>query len=198
VAVPSLSAQVVFVAVALAVRAVGWVTVSVRTVVQPLASVAVTLYPPAQSPVALDVVCPFDQAKLIAPVPPVAETVATAVQLPLQRLFVLVTTALSAVGWLMTTFVVAVQLLASVAVTVYVPAHNPVFVAVALPFDQAKVTAPVPPALVATAVPLQTPLQLTFVLVAVTDIAQGDTVQPLPTVATRVVWQPLASVILTV
>ena len=53
----------------------------------------------------------------------------------------------------MVTEVVAVQLLASAAVTVYVPADKPVVVAEVEPVLQTKVFVPVPPVADAVAVP---------------------------------------------
>ena len=64
----------------------------------------------------------------------------------------------------MVTEVVAVQLLASVAVTVYVPAVKPVVVAEVEPVLQTKVFVPVPPVADAVAVPLLPPKQVLTLL----------------------------------
>jgi len=62
------------------------------------------------------------------------------------------------------TLVVAVQLLASVAVTLYVPADKPVAVAEVEPVLQTKVFVPVPPVADAVALPLLPPKQATELL----------------------------------
>ena len=64
----------------------------------------------------------------------------------------------------MVTEVVAVQLLASVAVTVYVPAAKPVVMAEVEPVLQTKVFVPVPPVADAVAVPLLPPKQVLTLL----------------------------------
>ena len=64
----------------------------------------------------------------------------------------------------MVTLVVDVQLLASVAVTVYVPAVKPVVVAEVEPVLQTKVFVPVPPVADAVAVPLLPPKQVLTLL----------------------------------
>ena len=73
-------------------------------------------------------------------------------------------TATSRVGSVIVTDAVSVQPLASVAVTVYVPAVSPVAVAAEPPPpDQAYVIVPVPPVAEAVAEPSLPPLQLTLV-----------------------------------
>ena len=62
------------------------------------------------------------------------------------------------------TVVIAVQLLASVAVTVYVPAVKPLVVAEVEPVLQTKVFVPVPPVADAVAVPLLPPKQVLTLL----------------------------------
>ena len=64
----------------------------------------------------------------------------------------------------MVTLVVDVQLLASVAVTVYAPAVKPVVVAEVEPVLQTKVFVPVPPVADAVAVPLLPPKQVLTLL----------------------------------
>ena len=71
----------------------------------------------------------------------------------------------------MVTLVVDVQLLASVAVTVYVPADRPVVVFEVEPVLQTKVFVPVPPVADAVALPLLPPKQvLTLLWVVLTNI----------------------------
>ena len=64
----------------------------------------------------------------------------------------------------MVTEVVAVQLLASVAATVYVPADRPVVVAEVEPVLQTKVFVPVPPVADVVALPLLPPKQVLTLL----------------------------------
>jgi hypothetical protein len=74
----------------------------------------------------------------------------------------------------MVTVLVSVQVLASVMVTVYVPAASPVAVA-AVPPDgaHAYVYAPVPPVTVTVAEPLVPPLHATLTWEVVAVIAEG-------------------------
>jgi hypothetical protein len=108
--------------VAEAVSAVGCVTVTVATAVQPLASVIVQEYVCAERPVAFAVPCPppgaGDQLYVYDPVPPLPVAVAVPVEPPLQSTGVIVAEAVSAVGWVMRVVAVAVHPLASVTVTV--------------------------------------------------------------------------------
>ena len=97
----------------------------------------------------------------------------------------------------MVTVAIAVQLLASVTVTVYIPAVNPVAVAevccMGMVFNK-KVKPPVPPALVTVAVPSFPPLQVTLVELVMVAVIEEDSVivtlsiavQPLPSVAVTV------------
>jgi len=141
-------------------------TVSVS--VQPFASVAVTVYVPAVSPVALAEVEPEDQTKVFVPVPPVAEAVADPFDPPLHDTFVGVPTLVvtPVAGCVMVVVSVSVHPLASVTVTVYVPAVNEEAVAEEPPPpDHAYVLVPVPPVAEAVADPLEPPKQDTFVVV---------------------------------
>ncbi len=105
------------------------VTVSVS--VQPLASVTVTVYVPAARLEAVAEVAPLDQAKEYDVVPPVAEAVASPSLPPLQlTLSVYAVAATSTAGSVIVTEAESVQPLASVTVTLYVPAARPVTVAV--------------------------------------------------------------------
>ena len=104
---------------------------------------------------------------------------------------------IEAVNWatsVITTEAAAVHPLASVAVTLYVPAVRFVAVAVVWPFDHKYVIEPVPPLPVAVAVPSEPPKQETLVWVVVTDTAVAGWV-----IVVLEVWvQPLASVTVTV
>ena len=106
--------------------------------VQPLASVAVTVYEPAAKPVAVAPVAALLQAYVFVPVPPVEVAVAEPLAPPLHNTFVCAEIdADTAVGCVIVTVADAVHPLASVAVTVYAPAANPVAVAPVAPLLQA-------------------------------------------------------------
>ena len=94
----------------------------------------------------------------------------------------------------MVTVSVSVQPLASVAVTIYVPAARPLAVAPEAPLDQVYVTTPVPPDDEAVAEPLEPPKQLTGVgaAIAATSAAGCEIV------VVAVVLQLFASVTVTV
>ncbi len=97
-------------------------------------------------------------------VPPVAVTVAEPLFPPLQvMLFCPEIKAVKAVGCVIVTLVVRVQPFASVTVTVYVPAVNPVAVAAVCPPVQAYVYGAVPPLAVTVAAPVLAPLHNTFI-----------------------------------
>ncbi len=81
------------------------------------------------SPLAKAVVTPLLQTNVLVPVPPAPNADAEPLLPPLQLTLFTVVLAVTAVGWVMVTLVVAVHELASVAVTVYVPAVNPEVVA---------------------------------------------------------------------
>ena len=95
--------------------------VTVAVCIQPLASVTVTVYVPALSPVAVGVVCTgvVFHEYVYGAVPPVAFTVAVPLFPPLHNTFVEpATTALSTGGCVILTDAVPVQPLESVTVTV--------------------------------------------------------------------------------
>ena len=137
---------------------------------------------------------------MYAPVPPVALTVADPLAPPLQLTLVcapaLATSGLA--GWLIVNDLVVWHALLSVTVTVYVPADNPVAVAVVcigVVFQEYEYVG-VPPVGATVAVPLAPPLQETSVLpppVAALREAAGWLI-----VNDLVVWQALASVTVTV
>ena len=110
---------------------------------------------------------PPDQAYVFVPVPPVADAVADPLAPPKHETFVGVPIdATKAVGCVMVVVSVSVQPLASVIVTVYVPAVNEEAVAEEPPPpDHAYVLVPVPPVAEAVADPLEPPKQDTFVVV---------------------------------
>ena len=101
--------------------------------VQPLASVAVTVYIPAISPVIEEPEPLLLQAKVYPEVPPDAEAEAAPVLPPLQLTFVVFTETASTEGCDIVVDAVPVHPLLSVTVTVYVPAVNPVAVAEVAP-----------------------------------------------------------------
>lgn len=140
--------------------AAGCPTVALLFATQPLASVTVTLYVPAESPAGLTTFAPLLQAKLYVPVPP--ETVVA--RLPLAWLPVLlllhdtpvaaIDEMVSDAGWPIVAVAAATQLCASVTVTVYDPVAMPVRLAVTEPLFHAYVYAGVPPATVVAILPL--------------------------------------------
>ena len=92
-------------------------------VVHPFASVTVTEYVPAVRFDKSSVVAPFDQRYVYAVVPPDTDKLAAPVELPKQRTFVPDIEAVSAAaGCVIVTLAVVVHPLASVIVTLYVPA----------------------------------------------------------------------------
>ena len=102
----------------------GCVIFTVNVAVQPMASVAVTLYAPSIKPVTEAEVIPLFHRYVIVPVPPVAFTNAEPFDPPKQLTFVepvrLIETPVP--GSITVAVETAVQPLASVTVTVYVPA----------------------------------------------------------------------------
>ena len=109
-----------------ATTAAGSSIVTLSVSVHPLASVAVTVYVPAASPVMVAPVPLLLQANVFVPVPPVALAVADPSETPLQLASVPDMDADTAVGSVTTDVAVSVHPLASVTVIVYVPAVNPV------------------------------------------------------------------------
>jgi hypothetical protein len=116
------------------VNAVGSVIVTEAVAVQLFASVTVTVYVPAQRFVKSSVVLPFDHIiVLYGGVPPPIVKFAAPVHFPLHNTFVPTIFAVNTVGSVIVIEAIAVQLWASVTVTVYVPAQRPVKSSVALP-----------------------------------------------------------------
>ena len=104
----------------------GCVTVAFTVPVQPLTSVIVTEYEPAVSPILSSVVTPPPQLNVYGPVPPVGVRLIAPVFPPLQA--TLVTTVVpetTDAGCAIVKLCEAVHPLASVAVTVHVPAVRP-------------------------------------------------------------------------
>jgi len=138
---------------------------------------------------------PPDQAYVFVPVPPVADAVADPLAPPKHETFVGVPIdATKAVGCVMVVVSVSVQPLASVIVTVYVPAANPELIAAVPPLLHAYVYAVVPPEAEAVADPSDAPLQLTLVGVPMAAVNTVGCV--IVTVSVSV--QPFASVTVTV
>ena len=110
-----------------AVNAADSVITTEVTEVQPFASVAVTLYVPAVKPVAVAEVWPLFHRYVMVPVPPVPAAVAVPSEAPMQETFVhaLIVTATALAGCVIVTVAVSVQPLASVTVTVWLPAVSP-------------------------------------------------------------------------
>ena len=102
----------------LAVNAVGSVIVTLDALVHELASVIVTVYVPAATPVIEAVVAALLQAKVYGAVPPEPLAVADPSLTPLQLMLVFTVLAVSAVGSVMITFDALVHELASDTVTV--------------------------------------------------------------------------------
>jgi hypothetical protein len=157
--------QRTFVTVMLAVSAAaGCVIVTLAVVVQLLASVMVTLYVPAARFDKSSVVDPFDQLYVYGDVPPVTFKLAAPVELPKHNTLVGVVLALKPdAGCVITTEAVVVQLLASVMVTLYVPAARFDKSSVVDPFDQLYVYGDVPPVTFKLAAPVELPKHNTLV-----------------------------------
>ncbi len=163
------------VGVTLTVTAVGCVTTAVAVAVQPLASVAVTVYVAAVSDEIVVPVPPVLHAKVMAPVPPEPDAVAEPVAPPLHVAPVgVAVTDNPEAGWVMATVAEPVHPLASVAVTVYVPAVKPEMLVPDPPVFHAKVTVPAPPVALAPATPVFPPKQSTCVVA----VAVATTVDP--------------------
>ena len=176
-----------------ATTAAGSDMVTLSVSVQLFASVAVTVYVPADKPVIVPPVPLLLHAYVFVPVPPVALAVADPSVAPLQLAFVPEILALTDVGSSIVTLSVSLQPLASVAVTVYVPAAKPVIVAPVPLLLQTYVIVPVPPVALAGADPSVAPLQLASVPAILALTAVGSSI-----VTLSVSVQPLASVAVTV
>ena len=95
------------------------------------ASVAVTVYVPAVKPLFVVVVFPLLHNSVVGNVPPDTMMLMLPLLPPLQLMFVTVPVMLKgAVGWVITTSPVAIHPIASITVTVQVPAVKPVACAV--------------------------------------------------------------------
>ena len=120
----------------LATTAVGSVTVVLAVVVQLFASDTVTVYVPANSPLAVAVVAKVAELvevihpKLYGAVPPEPLAVAVPLLPPLQLTLVFTVLTVNTVGSVIVVVAINVQLFASVTVAVYVPAASPLAVAV--------------------------------------------------------------------
>src|SRR5207247_1704738 len=153
----------------LALNAVsGCVMVALAVAVQPLASLTVTMYVPAPRLVAVDPFCTglVFHENVLLPVPPLALAVALPLVPPKQStLTCALMLEIDAVsGCVMVALAVAVQPLASLTVTMYVPAPRLVAVepfCTGLVFHE-NVLLPVPPLALAVALPLVPPKQSTL------------------------------------
>jgi len=90
------------------------------------------IYVPAARPVAVAVVCAGNvfHEYVYGPTPPAGVAVAVPVDDPLHNTLTCVVPTVSATGWVIVTLAVLIHRLASVTVTIYVPAARPVAVAV--------------------------------------------------------------------
>ncbi len=139
----------------------GSVTVDVVVTVHPFASVTVTIYVPAATPIIDAVVAELLHAYVYGEVPPVADAVAPPSEPPLQETSASTTEeATNDVGSVIVEVVVAVQPFASVTVAVYVPAETPVIDAVVSLLLHEYVYGEVPPVADAVAPPSLKPLQV--------------------------------------
>jgi hypothetical protein len=114
-----------------ATKDAGSVTIVEVESVQPFASVIVTLYVPAITPVIEAVVAELDHAYVYGIVPPVDEAVAPPFEIPLHVVFESTTLeAINIAGSVIVVELVEVHPFASVMVTLYIPAITPVIDAV--------------------------------------------------------------------
>jgi pyridoxal biosynthesis lyase PdxS len=177
------------------VKTLGCVTFAVVDAVHPLASVAVTVYTPAVKLLIVEVVAPVFQRYEYPAVPFDANEVTEPVEAPLHKTFVVegIDTA-NKVGCVIVTVVDVVHPLASVAVTVYVPAVRLLLVAVVDPVFQRYEYPAVPFAANAVAPPVDPPLHNTLVVegieivsgVGCVIVAVVDVVHPFASVAVTV------------
>ena len=152
-----------FVPVIEAVTAVGSETVAVDVSVQPLASVTVTVYESAVSPVIIDDVDPVLHEKVYDGVPPEPKALAIPLLPPLHEVLFEDVKADNADGSEIEIVSKSLHPLLSVTVTVYKPAVNPLTVAELPPVLQEYVYGVAVPDPVAVIAPLLPPLQFTFV-----------------------------------
>jgi hypothetical protein len=171
--------------------------VTLAVLIHRLASVTVTIYVPAARPVAVAVVCTGKVFHEYAygPTPPAGVAVAVPVDDPLHNTLTCVVPTVSATGWVIVTLAVLIHRLASVTVTIYVPAARPVAVAVVCTGNvfHEYVYGPTPPAGVAVAVPVDDPLHNTLTCVVPTVSATGWVIVTLAVLIHR-----LASVTVTI
>jgi predicted RNA methylase len=177
------------------VKTLGCVTFAVVDAVHPLASVAVTVYTPAVKLLIVEVVAPVFQRYEYPAVPFDANEVAEPVEAPLHKTFVVegIDTA-NKVGCVIVAVVDVVHPLASVAVTVYVPAVRLLLVAVVDPVFQRYEYPPVPLDATEVAEPVEAPLHNTLVVegieivsgVGCVIVAVVDVVHPFASVAVTV------------
>jgi hypothetical protein len=176
--------------------AAGAVMVAVAVVVQPLASVTVTLYVPAAKAFGSSTsAAELSQSNVNGAVPPDTVRLILPLLTPAQVAFVATAVADSATaGSVIVTVAVLVQFLASVTVTVYGPAAKPVAVAVVavLGDDHAYVYGAVPPAALTVAEPVVPFLQSTFVLAVMAEVKTAGSVTV--AVAVAVLVHPFTSV----
>lgn len=184
--------QVTSVLVKTSESAAGWVKMADVEAVQPFASVTVTVKAPALRPLKSSVVAPFDHKKLWGNAPPDVVKLILPLAKPLQLGLVETAAKAKTGGWSIVKNFTTEQPLASVTVTVKLPAPRPLKSSVVAPFDHKKDSTPVPPVAVRLIAPVWFPLQSTFVTVPEREIAAGcETVAPAKAV------QPFASVTVT-
>jgi hypothetical protein len=172
----------------------GSMIVTISVIVQPLASVTVTVFTPAVSPVITDVVAVVDHKYVYPEVPPDTVTVAEPVVPPLHNTLLTAVDVTKAVGSAIVTISVIVHPLASVTVTVFTPAVWPIITEVVAVVDHKYVYPEVPPVTVIVAEPVVPPLHNT--LLTVVEVASAVTGSAI--VSWWVIVQPLASVTVTV
>jgi hypothetical protein len=174
--------------------AAGAVIVTTLVPVHPLASVAVTVYVPAGAVSVVPLIVPPVLVYTIVPTPPVTLNAELPIP-PLHNAAISVDATTMAAGAVMVAVAVVVQPLASVTVTLYVPAAKAFGSSTsAAELSQSNVNGAVPPDTVRLILPLLTPAQVAFVATAVADSATAGSV--IVTVAMLI--HNFASVIVTV
>jgi hypothetical protein len=154
-----------------AINTAGSVTITLEESVHPFASVTVTLYVPATTPVILAEVALLLHWYKYPEVPPVSLTVAPPSEKLLQLTLLSTTAAETSVaGSVITTLAESVQPLASVIVTLYVVADTPVILALVAALFHAYKYAPVPPVALAVAPPSKKVLHVTLLSTTVAAI----------------------------
>ena len=176
-----------------AARGPGCVMLTLAVAGQPFASVTVTPYSPAGTPVSVGPVAPVDQRKAYGPVPPCGTTVALPDAPPKHSTPSEAISAARGPGCVMLTLAVAGQPFASVTVTLYSPAGTPTSDAPVAPVDQRNVNGPVPPCGTTVALPDAPPLHATPAELISIENGAGCAI-----VTLAVAGQPFASVTVTV